>query len=186
MKLTKREIKRYAKHEAGHAVYFVLNFSERFEFVWIRRSDDEVAPHVPGTTERAYKQGGAVFFKPNPTFYTNTQTLVANAMAGVAGERIARKLGGKFTFADYLSGAKGDYEEAKRHVEEHNEKKLGKFLIADLDKLLNVCLGIAWRTLKLYQPVHEEVARLLIERGTLTYDEVSEIVWGYVNRRAHE
>lgn len=63
---------------------------------------------------------------------------------------------------------------------------MGKFLIADLDKFLNVCLGIAWRTLKAYQPVHEEVARLLIEFGTLTYDEVSEIVRGYVNRRAHE
>jgi hypothetical protein len=74
--MRKVDIKRYAKHEAGHAVNFVLNFREPFEFVWVRRTDDELVPQVAGTVQRSSSQGGGVFFQSSPTFFTTTFELV--------------------------------------------------------------------------------------------------------------
>jgi hypothetical protein len=175
--MRKVDIKRFAKHEAGHAVHFVLNFGERFEFVWVRRTDDEPVPEIPGHTsaERSGK-GGGVFFQRNSQLVTTTHALVANCMAGVAGERIDRKKPGKFTFADILAGAEGDWRQARRHIQESNEQGLSKWIITDEDRFMDVCFADAWRQLKSLKPTHEAVTQALIERGKLTYDEVKAII----------
>ena len=176
--MRKVDIKRFAKHEAGHAVHFVLNFGERFEFVWIRRTDDEPVPAVPGgaTALHSDRRGGGVFFQPNPQLFTTTHALVTNCMAGVAGERISRKKPGRFTFADILMGAKSDWRQAQKYIRESNEQGLSKWIITDEDRYMNERLVDAWRELKVLQTAHEAVTQALIERGKLTYDEVNTII----------
>lgn len=175
--MRKVDIKRFAKHEAGHAVHFVLNFGEPFEFVWVRRTNDEPVPEIPGhTSEERSGKGGGVFFQPNPQLVTTTHALVANCMAGVAGERINRKKPGKFTFADILAGAEGDWRQARRHIQESNEQGLSKWIITDEDKYMTTCMRDAWRELKYFAAAHDAVTQALIERGKLTYDEVRTLI----------
>jgi hypothetical protein len=175
--MRKVDIKRFAKHEAGHAVHFVMNFRERFEFVWIRRTDDEPVPEIPGRATERSGRGGGVFFQPNPQLFTTTATLVTNCMAGVAGERIKRKKPGRFTFVDILMGAESDWREARRHIQESNEQGLSKWFITDEDRFMNERFVDAWRQLTSLKTAHEAVTQALIERGKLTYDEVKALVY---------
>jgi hypothetical protein len=178
--MRKTDIKKFAKHEAGHAVHFIMNFGERFEFIWIRRTDDEPVPELPGCAPHATKssgRGGGVFFKPNPTLFTNTHTLVTNCLAGVAGERINRKNPGKFGFVDILMGARNDWEQARRHIKESNEQGLSKWVITNEDRYMDRCFVDAWRQLKSLQAAHEAVTQALIGEGKLTYDEVKAIIY---------
>ena len=175
--MRKVDIKRFAKHEAGHVVHFVLNFRERFEFVWVRRTDDEPVPEVPGATKRSGTGGGGVFFQPNPQLVTTTHNIVANCMAGVAGERINRKKPGKFGFVDILMGAESDWRQAQHHIKESNEKGLSKWFISDEDRFMDLCFTDAWRQLKSLQSAHEAITQALIERGKLTYDEARAIIY---------
>ena len=175
--MRKVDIKRFAKHEAGHAVHFVMNFRERFEFVWIRRTKDEPAPRVPGTSVRPATQGGGVFFQPNPSLFCTTHMLVTNCMAGVAGERVNRKQPGRFTFVDILRGAESDWRQAQGHIKDSNEQGLSRWVITDEDKYMTTCMRSAWQELQAVKAAHEAVTEALIERGTLTYDEVKALVF---------
>ena len=177
--MRKVDIKRFAKHEAGHAVHFVMNFRERFEFVWIRRTKEELCPEIPGrVVEEAERQGrgGAVFFQPNPQLNCTTFAIVSNCMAGVAGERINRKKPGRFTFVDILRGAESDWRQARGHIKDSNEQGLSKWVMTDEDKYMTTCMRDAWRQLKYFAAAHEAVTQALIERGKLTYDEVRTLI----------
>lgn len=176
--MRKVDIKRFAKHEAGHAVHLVMNFREQFEFVWVRRTDDEPVPVIPGAKPREGAGGGGVFFKPNPQLNCPTFAIVANCMAGVAGERINRKTPGRFGIVDILMGARSDWEQARHHIKESNEKGLSKWVYTDEDKFMNQCFVDAWRQLQALKAAHEAVTDALIREGKLTYDEVKAIVYG--------
>ena len=182
--MRKVDIERFAKHEAGHAVHFVMNFRERFEFVWIRRTKDEPTPQVPRSSVRPATQGGGVFFQPNPSLFCTTHTLVTNCMAGVAGERVNRRKPGRFTFVDILRGAESDWRQAQGHIKDSNEQGLSKWVITDEDEYMTTCMRDAWRELKYFAPAHEAVTQALIERGKLTYDEVRTLIHE-ANTRAH-
>lgn len=186
-KLTKRDIKRHAKHEAGHAVHHVVALSYPFEFVWVKRSDDEKPPRFSGRTKPSDNAGGATCSHAEEICET-THNLVANCAAGLAGERINRKKSGKFDFVAILLGCEGDWRTARNYIREHNELGLGDFTIsdADVDKFIDTCLARAWRTLQVHREAHAEVTRLLIERGTLTYEEVRGIVWKKVQEKARQ
>lgn len=171
---------RFAKHEAGHAVHFIMNFQERFEFVWSRRTKEELCPEIPGRVmEQAEREGrgGGVFFQPNPQLNCTTFAIVSNCMAGVAGERINRKRPGTLAFVDILMGAESDWRQARRHIQESNEKGLSKWIYPDAGKFMNTCLKDAHRQLQALKPAHEAVTRALVERGKLTYNEVKALVW---------
>ena len=178
-KLNNRHIKRFAKHEAGHALHHVLNFRHKFEFVWVRRTDDEPIPldRPVNNTSADGRLGGAVFCPPNQQIYCTTFEVVANCMAGIAGERINRKNPGKLGFVDILMGAEGDWRMAQHFIRESNEKGLSKWVITDEDKYMDKALKYAHGQLQAFRSPHEEITRLLIERGRLSYDEVIAIVY---------
>jgi hypothetical protein len=178
-RLTKRNIKRLAKHEGGHAVHHVVALSYPFEFVWVRRSDDEKPPHFNGRTQLSDDIGGGTFSHAEEICET-THDLVQNCVAGLAGERIGRKKPGKFDIVSILRGCESDFRVALECISDHNQRRLGKFFINDEDRYIDTCLVAAWTTLQVHKAAHAEVTRLLIERGTLTYEEVSGIVWGKV------
>jgi hypothetical protein len=180
-KLTKRDIKRHAKHEAGHAVHHVVALSYPFEFVWVKRTNDEPVPAFAGRTQPHDGIGGAVSSHAEE-ICESTSNLVQNCVAGLAGERIGRKKPGKFDFVSILRGCEGDFRVAQSYIRDHNQRRLGKFFIVDEDKFMDMCLASAWNTLQVHKAAHTEVTRLLIERGTLTYKEVHGIVW----KKAHE
>jgi hypothetical protein len=184
-RLTKRHIKRFAKHEAGHAVHHVVALSYPFVFVWVNRTNDEPVPNFVARTQPHDDIGGEVFSQA-AEICENTSNLVQNCVAGLAGERISRKKPGKFDIVSILRGCEGDFRVAQSYIRDHNRRRLGRFLIDDEDKFMDTCLVSAWNTLQVHKAAHAEVTRLLIERGTLTYEEVHGIVWKKVHDKAEQ
>lgn len=186
-KFTKRDFRKYAKHEAGHAVHYVLTFHEPFEYVWSQHSHDAVPDDGTGRGGKVVDGkvlGGAVVRTPGQQLVCTTFDLIQQYMAGVAGERIARKKPGKLDFYTILSGANGDFHAALEAIKESNEKGLSKWVITDNDKYMNDALAAAWRRLQAHKAAHAAVTRLLLERGRLSYEEVKNIVWDDVERMA--
>jgi hypothetical protein len=79
------------------------------------------------------RMGGAVFCPPDQQIYCTTFEVVANCMAGIAGERINRKKPGKLGSVDILMGAEGDWQMAQHFIRESSEKGLSKWVITDED-----------------------------------------------------
>ncbi len=99
-------------------------------------------------------------------------------MAGVAGERINRKKPGTFTFVDILTGAKSDWQQARRHIQRVQRAGIKRrWIITDEDRYMNERFVDVWRELKALKTAHEAVTQALIERGRLTYDEVKAIIY---------
>lgn len=175
-KFTKRDIKKFAKHEAGHVTHHVLTFQHKFDFVWVRRSQEDEAPRNK-EGQVLSDLGGCVYRSSDEEVYTTTFEWVANFMAGLAGERINWKKPGKMDFYALLTGCEGDWRAAQEAIRESNEKGLSKWVITDEDKYINMALKSAHSTLRAAHKAHEAVTNALIERGRLTYDEVKEIVY---------
>jgi len=180
--IRKVDIKRFAKHEAGHAVHHVLTFGHEFDFVWVKRSDDEVPPKKANGQFMSGGLGGCMYRSSDAQIFCTTFEFVCNYMAGLAGERINRKNVGKVDFYAYLMGCRGDIEGARAAIKESNEKGLSKWIFTAPDKLMDDALASVHRLLTSPQVrrAHEEVVEKLIERGRLTYDEVKEIVYRHL------
>ena len=175
-KFTKLQIKRYARHEAGHVVHHVLTFHYKFDFVWVRRSQEDTAP-LNKEGQVLSDLGGCVYRADNEKVFTTTFEFVANFMAGLAGERINRKKSGKMDLAAILMGCEGDWRAAHNAIRESNEKGLSKWYVKDEDKYMDNALKSAHSLLRAARKAHQAVTDALIERGRLTYDEVKEIVY---------
>lgn len=119
---------------------------------------------------------------PTSRFTAQHLKVVANCMAGIAGERINWKNPGKLGFVDILMGAEGDWRMAQHFIRESNEKGLSKWIVTDEDKYMNKALKHAHGQLHAFRSAHEEITQLLIERGRLSYDEVKTIA--YKNRES--
>jgi hypothetical protein len=180
--ITKQDVKRFAKHEAGHAVHHVLTFGHEFDFVWVKRSDDEQPPKNANGQFMSSGLGGCVYRSSDAQICCTTFEWVSQYMAGLAGERINRKKVGKVDLYAYLTGCKGDIEGAREAIRESNEKGLSKWIFNDPDKLMDDALASVHRLLTSPQVgrAHEEVVEKLTERGRLTYDEVKEIAYRHL------
>lgn len=175
--ITKQDILRFAKHEAGHAVHHVLTFAHEFDFVWVRRSIDEVPPKTANGQLMSWGLGGCMY-RSSDEIYCTTFDYVANYMAGLAGERINRKKPGTMDFVAILSGCKGDWRGAREAIKESNEKGLSKWYIKDDQKFMDDALKSVheWMTSDRVRRAHTAVVKKLIECGRLTYAEVKAIV----------
>jgi len=163
-----------ASHEAGHACVATILCSP-FERVFI----NDPLPTVG--------EGGAVVYLPvsvHPIF--DCESEVVRKMAGEAGVRLgANKKMGKITIKDILcSGVMGDYESSIRDVKDMvariddgkiypsflNEYYKGdKF---NTDGFIDACYRKAFELLKKDREFHQRVTEALIERGSLTQEEV--------------
>jgi hypothetical protein len=184
-KFTKRDVLRFAKHEAGHVVHHVMTFRHEFDFVWVKRSDDEQPPKKANGQFMSSGLGGCVYRSSDAQIWCTTFEWVSQYMAGLAGEPINRKKVGKMDLYAWVTGCRGDFEGAREAIKESNEKGLSKWVYPEPDKLMDQCLVSVHRTLNSPQvkAAHEEVVKKLIERGRLTYDEVVEIVYRHLERK---
>jgi hypothetical protein len=182
MRRPKKDIRKTAWHEAGHAVH-ALEIGMPFEGVWVKLDSDEATPS--GLAERMNagdKPMGAVLRSPGDIYNVSDYDLIANCMAGLAGERIMRgtKRAGMFTLLAYLSGCAMDWEAAKSYAEQHNADGRSKFNI-DINRYIHIALERAWMLLKECSRAHKAVADALIERGYLSHEEclriAKEVAW---------
>jgi hypothetical protein len=187
-KFTKRDILRFANHEAGHVVHHVMTFGHEFDFVWVKRTDDEQPPKKANGQLMSSDLGGCVYRSSDAQICCTTFEWVSQYMAGLAGERINRKNVGKVDFYSYLTGCRGDIEGARAAIRESNEKGLSKWIFNDPDKLIDDALASVHRLLTSDQVrrAHVQVAEKLIERGRLSYDEVREIVYRHLKGTASD
>lgn len=174
MRLSKKQVRRCAWHEAGHVTH-ALTTGMPFHGVRVRRDSDERCPLDESShpTLKRDKVMGALLVDRNAL--VNDYTFIHNCMAGLAGERIMRKTktAGKVTFYAYLSGCASDIDGAMERIKEHNKDPRSKFQL--LDGYLNSALDTAWRTLKKHAKTHKAIADALTERGYLSYEECKKL-----------
>jgi len=171
MRRPRKNVRKTAWHEAGHAVH-ALEVGMPFAGVWVRLDSDEVPPGgLADRLDAGVTPMGAVLRVEEPIYNVSDYDLIANCMAGLAGERILRgtKTAGKFTPLAYSSGCAGDWAAAKSYIEQHNAEGKSKFLY--LDRIVNRAVESAWKLLKECSRAHKAVAEALIERGYLSHEE---------------
>lgn len=171
MKRSKKDIRTAAWHEAGHATH-ALVVGVPFKGVWIKRETAEVPPD--GLLSRLASDVvpmGAVISDGKTINGVSDYDLIANCMAGLAGERILRgcKKAGRFTPLAFLSGCETDWELAKDYIKQHNDDPRSRFLL--MDGIVDTMLESGWKVLKREARTHKAIADALIERGYITHEE---------------
>jgi hypothetical protein len=169
-KVTKADRKRFAKHEAGHAVVAML-LGGKFDKIWIVAEGKEYKSEDFGkvTVDSA---GGALV---RPTELDNRAHVLV-CVAGVAGERINRKSAGVFGFVDMLRGAICDWHAACAVVDPAHIAIYSQIIDSDkvneeiaVDKYINECLAMSWGMLKNCVAVHTAFVDHLLLHGEMDY-----------------
>jgi hypothetical protein len=180
-RLPKKEIRRVAWHEAGHALYSLLRIDTKtraqyghpsFVGSWVAREVGELAPE--GKALRMEAKG--VLLAGTGDIWCSDMDEIGLNMAGIAAERILirRKKLGKVTARDVFSGASDGIFSAHAVVEKHNADPYSKFRW-NADHALDEGLADAWLLLTHFRPALEAIADALIEKGYLSYEEVKEL-----------
>jgi hypothetical protein len=177
MRLSKKQVRRYSWHEAGHVTH-ALRVGLPFHAAWVRTDDTELPPDgMAGRMSLGVESMGAMIGRPGATFYATASEMVENFMAGVAGERIMRrtKKAGRFTARDYFSGARSDYENARDIIAQRNNDPRCKIRIVAYGWYINRALENAWKTLRRKRDALKAIAEALTERGYLSYEECKKL-----------
>jgi hypothetical protein len=165
---SKRELLRRAKHEAGHAI-LALTLGTEFMDVTIVPYQPTSRIHILGDKEPTVGiVRGGLRYEQGSTSYASNWDWACLLMAGLAGERIDRKTSGRFTSTDLFSGAYDDWCKTLVEVRKFSTP-------AGVDMWVNRILADAWERLKRHKAAHKRLVNLLLEKGTVAYDEVVEL-----------
>lgn len=166
---SKQWIKRAARHEAGHAITYLVR-ERKFLCVWVRRTTDEIAPFFLQAEGLDSGAGGGLI-PSGEGEYIDGETLVLGAVGGVAGERVGRKSAGTWDSEACDTGFM-DRVQAAKYINENNKWVWTPEMESDF---VNQSLESAWRIIRRYRKAHRALTNKLIEEGMVTYEDAVEI-----------
>jgi len=160
----RRDVLRSAKHEAGHALLFLL-FGCEFDSIEIKENvanDYDMSTLSFGKVAVGVVRGGVGCIGHHEEVIVH--------MAGIAGERVDRQRPGKFGFTDVLSGAEADWRAARAICTPEYLAGFGQTGMNE-DQYLSAALANAHSLIVQFKDAHTAMVNALVEKRVLTYDE---------------